>query len=277
MKKLLNVNGRLLDLSTPAVMGILNITPDSFYDGGTLDGIPAILHRAGAMVSEGATILDVGAQSTRPGASFLTADQEWQRLEAPLREVRSAFPGVAISVDTFHSTVAERAVSAGADIINDISGGTLDVEMFRTIARLKTPYILMHIQGTPQTMQAAPAYGDVVRDVFDHLLKRSLQLKELGVTDIIVDPGFGFGKTLEQNFALLKSLSFFREAGYPVLAGLSRKSMINRVLHTRPEEALNGTTVLNVLALTGGASILRVHDVREAVEAVRLFQYWKNA
>jgi dihydropteroate synthase len=276
MKKTINVKGRLLDLSTPAVMGILNLTPDSFYDGGALTDLSSVIRKTEEMLAEGAAIIDIGAQSTRPGADYLSAAEEWSRLEAPLKELSKRFPDAAFSIDTFHAEVAERAIGCGAAMVNDVTGGTMDDRMFATVARLRVPYVLMHIRGTPKTMQQTPMYSDVVREVFEHLLQRYHALRNLDVTDIIIDPGFGFGKTLEQNYALLRALPFFSKLDAPVLAGLSRKSMVNRVLGTAPEDALNGTTVLNVLALAGGASLLRVHDVREAAEAVKLVMYYRQ-
>lgn len=271
-KRLINCRGRLVNLSTPRVMGIVNLTPDSFFDGGKLGDMDSILHLAEKYLNEGATFLDLGAVSTRPKAADVSQDEELQRLMPALEAVRTAFPEAVISVDTFRSNVAREAVQAGADIINDISGGTLDEHMFDTVAALQVPYVLMHMQGTPQTMQADPVYGDVVREVLDSLIGRAYALRQRGLHDIIIDPGFGFGKTLEHNFALLRNLDQFCKTGYPILAGISRKSMVNRVLGTKPENALNGTTVLNTIALLKGVSILRVHDVKEAVEAVKLCQ-----
>lgn len=271
-KRLINCRGRLVNLSTPRVMGIVNLTPDSFFDGGKLGDMESILHLAEKYLNEGATFLDLGAVSTRPKAADVSQDEELQRLMPALEAVRTAFPEAVISVDTFRSNVAREAVQAGADIINDISGGALDEHMFDTVAALQVPYVLMHMQGTPQTMQADPVYGDVVREVLDSLIGRAYALRQRGLHDIIIDPGFGFGKTLEHNFALLRNLDQFCNTGYPILAGISRKSMVNRVLGTKPENALNGTTVLNTIALLKGVSILRVHDVKEAVEAVKLCQ-----
>lgn len=271
-KRLINCRGRLVNLSTPRVMGIVNLTPDSFFDGGKLGDMDSILHLAEKYLNEGATFLDLGAVSTRPKAADVSQDEELQRLMPALEAVRTAFPEAVISVDTFRAHVAREAVQAGADIINDISGGALDEHMFDTVAALQVPYVLMHMQGTPQTMQADPVYGDVVREVLDSLIGRAYALRQRGLHDIIIDPGFGFGKTLEHNFALLRNLDQFCNTGYPILAGISRKSMVNRVLGTKPENALNGTTVLNTIALLKGVSILRVHDVKEAVEAVKLCQ-----
>lgn len=270
MKKYLNTGGKLLDCSAPKVMGILNITPDSFYDGGKYQNENDLFSHAGKMIEEGASIIDIGAQSTRPGAAQIPPGEEWNRLAKPLRQLRNLFPDIVISVDTFYSSIAEQAVAEGADMINDISGGTMDSRMFEMVAGLKVPYVLMHIQGTPQTMQEKPAYKNVVNEVMNYFASRVHTLVSHGVTDIILDPGFGFGKTLEHNFELLADLELFKALGRPLLAGFSRKSMVNKVIRTKPEDSLNGTTVLNTIALQKGISILRVHDVKEAVEAIRL-------
>ena len=275
-KNLINTGGTLLDLSTPAVMGILNVTPDSFYDGGAFDQEKTAVDQVGKMLSEGASIIDIGAQSTRPGSQHLDAETEWKRLEVILGNLRKEFPNALFSIDTFHSSVAERAVGEGCSIVNDISGGTMDPLMFPTMVRLNVPYILMHIQGTPQTMQQQPHYENVVAEVHQFLQTKIQELKNLGLKDVIIDPGFGFGKTLEQNYQLLNGLSSLNSLDVPVLVGVSRKSMINKVLSCSASEALNGTTVLNTLALLGGASILRVHDVKEAVEAIKLVGAFKS-
>ena len=270
MKKYLNVSGKLLDCSTPLVMGILNITPDSFYDGGNFENESDLLNHTRKMIDAGASIIDVGAQSSRPGAELLSPKEEWNRLHKPLTLLRKTFPAVVFSIDTFYAEVAANSVAEGADIINDISGGTMDEKMFETIGRLKIPYVLMHILGTPQTMQQNPAYKDVVKEVMDFFAERIFRLNAAGVTDIILDPGFGFGKSVEHNFELLARFDLFKIFDRPLLAGLSRKSMINKVIGTKPEAALNGTTVLNTIALLKGANILRVHDVKEAVETIKL-------
>jgi dihydropteroate synthase len=271
----LNGAGWQIDLSTPAVMGILNITPDSFYDGGKYTGRDALLRQAEKMLAEGAAILDLGAASSRPGTEEVPEDEELERLIPAVENLLSVFPDAIISVDTYRSKVAKSAVEAGAHIINDISGGTFDDKMFQTVADLNVPYVLMHIKGTPQNMQNNPRYVDVVQEV-KYFFKRQLRkLRDAGVTkNIILDPGFGFGKTLENNYELLKDLASFTDLGCPVLTGISRKSMINKVLHITPDEALNGTTVLNTIALLNGANILRVHDVKEAVEVVRLVEFY---
>ena len=252
-------------------MGILNITPDSFYDGGKHNNKKAWLEQTAVMLNEGAAIIDVGAVSTRPGADLLTEKQELDRLLPVLDSLVSNFPDIIISVDTFRSGVAEKAVQHGAAIINDISGGDFDKDMFETISKLQVPYIMMHIQGTPENMQQSPQYEDVVKEIIWLFAKKVNQLKLMGVNDIIIDPGFGFGKNLEHNFKLLSGLGEFKCFELPIMVGLSRKSMINKVLNTKPENGLNGTTVLNTIALMKGADMLRVHDVKEAVEAVMLF------
>lgn len=265
------------DLTSPVVMGILNVTPDSFFDGGRYHLPDQAVARAEKMVNEGAAILDVGALSTRPFSETIDEHEEWSRLEKILPLLRKNFPEIIISVDTFRSKVAEKAVEAGADIINDISGGQFDEDMFPLVARLNIPYIMMHIQGTPQTMQQNPQYDDVVAEVDGFLAGQINRLSALGVTEnIILDPGFGFGKRVEHNFALLHGIKKIKSHGFPVLAGLSRKSMVNRVLGIKPADALNGTTALNMLALTNGADILRVHDVKEAVEVIKLFQAYRT-
>lgn len=267
----LNAGGRLLDMSTPVVMGILNVTPDSFYAGSRKQTEADIAARARQIVAEGGTIIDVGAYSSRPGADDVPPEEEAARLCRALEIVRREAPDTFISVDTFRADVARQCVEEwGAHIINDISGGMLDKEMFRTVARLGVPYVLMHIQGTPRTMQLAPHYDHLEQEVFHFLSERVDSLRMLGVRDIILDPGFGFGKTLAHNYELMAALGDFAEFDLPLLVGISRKSMIYKLLDSTPEEALNGTTVLNTFALMQGAHILRVHDVRAAVEAVRI-------
>lgn len=251
-------------------MGILNITPDSFYDGGKLASAQAITDRAGAMLADGAAILDIGGHSTRPGAATVSESEETERVLRGIEAVFQADRKAIVSVDTFRSHVARAAVQAGASMVNDVSGGEQDAAMFTTVAELQVPYILMHMQGTPATMQQAPRYADAVQEVYDSLQKRVATLQKLNVKHVIIDPGFGFGKTVAHNYALLRELPRFHAMGVPVLAGMSRKSMINKVLNTKPSEALNGTTVVNTIALLHGAHLLRVHDVREACEAVKL-------
>lgn len=269
-KRLIHCGGKLLDLSTPKVMGILNVTPDSFYPESRLMNEAEVLQLAEQMRQDGAAILDVGGLSTRPGAEEISVDEELHRVIPAIRKILKEFPDAIVSIDTFRSKVAEEAVAAGATMVNDISAGRLDADFLTTIAKLKIPYVLMHMQGTPQTMQENPSYESVVNDVFNFLKKRLIQLNRLGIHDIILDPGFGFGKSVEHNYQLLKHLSVLRTLGLPVLAGLSRKSMICKVLHANPANALNGTTALHAVALLQGAKILRVHDVKEAVETIEL-------
>lgn len=272
----LKANGKSLSLSTPAVMGILNLTPDSFFDGGQLNSAEELLKKADKFIHERASILDLGAVSTKPGATEVSEEEELRRLLPSLKLLRNTFPSVFISVDTYRSSVAFAAAECGADIINDISGGMADENMFKVVAATKLPYVLMHMQGTPQTMQQDPKYKKVVKEVYDFLKKQSDKAKKAGVKQIILDPGFGFGKTVEHNFRLLAQLKKFEKLGCPLLAGISRKSMINKVLKTAPDKALNGTTVLNTLALLNGANILRAHDVKEARECIELISCYKS-
>lgn len=267
----LNCRGKLVILKKPAVMGIINATPDSFYKGDLPSGMDGMLLLAEKMITEGATFLDIGGQSTRPGSTLLTADEELKRIINVVEEVHRRFPETLLSVDTFYSYVAEEAVNAGASIINDISAGNMDVAMPETVAKLNVPYICMHMQGTPQTMQQNPAYENVITELLDFFIEKIKHYEAAGIKDIIIDPGFGFGKTTEHNFKLLKNLSAFKMLEKPILAGLSRKSMIYRSLGITAAEALNGTTALNMAALQNGATILRVHDVKEAVEVVSLY------
>jgi dihydropteroate synthase len=273
----LNAGGRLIDLERPRVMGIINITPDSFYKGSRFMDENAVAEAAGRMLSEGADILDVGGYSSRPGADDISASEERKRTIGAIKLIIREFPGAIVSADTFRAEIAKEAVEdAGALLINDISGGDADSEMFSVVGKLNVPYIMMHMQGTPATMQKDPHYDDIVADILKYLAVRILKLRESGVSDIIIDPGFGFGKTISNNFELLERLSEFRIAGLPLLAGLSRKSMIWKTLGITADEALNGTTTLNTIALMKGADILRVHDVAEAVETVRLFMKLRN-
>ncbi len=267
----INCRGQLIDLSTPCVMGIINITPDSFFSKSRFNSQQAILERVEQIVKEGGTMADVGAYSSRPGAANVSAAEEYARLLPSLELIRKRYPELILSLDTFRAEVAEKIVTEGlADIINDISGGEMDGAMFDTVARLKVPYILMHMQGTPDTMQLNPVYKDVTADVSLWLSERVDKLRSMGVNDVIIDPGFGFGKTVEHNYSMLNNLDEFRLFQLPLLVGLSRKSMIYKVLGGDPEGALNGTTALNTVALLKGANILRVHDVKEAVECVKL-------
>jgi dihydropteroate synthase len=267
----LNCKGRLLVAEKPLLMGIMNVTPDSFYAESRLSGVDSILTLAEKMLLEGADILDIGGQSTRPGSERISADEELKRILPAISMVIKKFPEALISVDTFYSKVAAEAVSAGASIINDISAGSMDNRMIETVSALQVPYVLMHMKGTPQTMQQSPVYENVTREVLDFFIAKAQELKTAGIHDIILDPGFGFGKTIRHNFELLRNLSVFKMTGRPVMLGVSRKSTIYKTLGVTPEEALNGTTVLNTIALMQGASILRVHDVKEAKEAVTLF------
>lgn len=276
-KTTLNVAGKLIDLGTPKVMGIINLTPDSFFEGSRKQSIEDALHQAKKMLDEGATILDLGAYSSRPGADDISIQEETDRLLPIVEVIVKNLPGAVLSVDTFRSAVAEAAIIAGAHIINDVSGGQLDENMFATVARLNVPYILMHMKGGPKTMNALAQYNDVFNEVFDYFSDRVYQLKKQGVNDIIIDPGFGFAKKAEHGYTLLNRLNEFERLGLPLLTGVSRKKMIYGTLGITPEEALNGTTVLNTIALTKGASILRVHDVKEAVEAVQLWQMTTKA
>ena len=268
--KTLNVNGRLLVLDTPKVMGILNVTPDSFYDGGWYLSEPAIISQVEKMIREEADIIDVGGYSTRPGAAAVTVREEVERVITAIRIIRREFPHAIISADTFRGEVAHAAVQEGADIINDISGGELDATLLETVARLKVPYILMHMRGNPQTMSGLAQYNHLLKELLDYFHQKLHGLRNLGVTDVIVDPGFGFAKTREQNFQLLNSLEDLHILGQPVMVGLSRKSMIWKTLNIQPENALNGTTALHAIALLKGASMLRVHDIREAKEVIKL-------
>jgi dihydropteroate synthase len=275
-KKSINCGGRLVSLDKPLVMGILNLTPDSFYDGGKYAAKSAVMKHVAQMTTEGADIIDIGAVSTKPGAKNVSSVEEKKRLLPILKEVKKEFPEAILSVDTWRSEIARMAVDHGVQIINDISAGAFDKKMFKTISELKVPYIIMHIQGTPSTMQKDPAYKNVVTDVIKYFSEKVAGLVQLGVNDIIIDPGFGFGKTIEHNYVLMENLGYLSFFNLPVMVGVSRKSMINRVLGTKPEEALNGTTALNMIALMKGADILRVHDVKEAVETVRIFNKMKG-
>lgn len=260
------------DLSSPVVMGILNITPDSFYDGGRFQEEESWLIQSDKMITEGAAIIDIGGASSKPGAQALSPEEEWNRLSPALEIIRKKYQDICISIDTYHSQVATWAIPAGADMINDISGGIFDGEkMAKAISNENTPYVMMHMQGMPNNMQITPTYEDVVEEI-RHFFEEQIQLfKQAGADNLILDPGFGFGKDVKHNYELLGNLKAFNDLGYPVMAGISRKSMINKVLNISAKEALNGTSILNTIALINGAKILRVHDVKEAVEAVKLF------
>jgi dihydropteroate synthase len=267
----LNCKGKILHLTQPIVMGILNVTPDSFYDGGKFIEESGILKRVEEMIQQGAAIIDIGGASSRSKSAIISVEDELLRTIKHIELIIKHFPGSIISIDTWRARVAKEAIEAGASIVNDISGGDMDEEMFKTVATLQSPYILMHMQGTPQTMQVNPVYENVVTEVIGSLKVKMEKLRSLGVHDIIVDPGFGFGKTNGHNFRLLKNLNLFKILKAPVMVGVSRKSMINKTLNIKPNEALNGTTALNMAALMNGANILRVHDVKEAMETIQLY------
>lgn len=273
----INVNGSLLDLSQPRVMGILNVTPDSFYAGSRTQTEAEIVRRVKQIVSEGAAIIDIGAYSSRPNADNVSAREEMERLRMGLKILFEIQPDAVVSVDTFRADVARMCVEEyGVAIINDIAAGEMDADMFHTVAALNVPYIMMHMQGTPQSMQQHPHYDNLLEEVLLYFARKVQQLHDLGVKDIILDPGFGFGKTIEHNYELLSHLEDFRIFELPLLVGVSRKSMIYRLLDITPQEALNGTTVLDTICLLKGADILRVHDVKEAVETVRIVQAMRN-
>jgi dihydropteroate synthase len=271
-KHLINCRVKYLDLSTPRIVGVINVTPDSFFDGGKYHDKQSILAQVKKMINEGADIIDVGAYSSRPGAIHITKEEEWRRLSFAFETIRNDFSENILSVDTFRAELAQKSVNEfKVSIINDVSGGMLDPEMFETIISLQVPYIMMHMHGDPQNMQKQTSYNDLVRDIIEFFGKQTEILTSKGVHDIIVDPGFGFGKTLEQNYQLLEHLDAFKILGFPIMIGVSRKSMIYRFLGNTADEALNGTTVLNTLALTKGANLLRVHDVKEAKQVVDLY------
>jgi len=271
-KVTLNLKGRLLDLSSPQVMGILNLTPDSFYGNSRISSVDAALKRAETCLEEGASFIDIGAYSSRPGADEVSTKEELKRIIPAVAEISKRFPEAILSIDTFRAKVARESIEAGAHVINDISGGELDEDMFETAATLNVPYILMHMKGDPKTMQKNPVYDNIGLEVVDYFAAKVARLKQLGLHDIILDPGFGFAKTVSHNYQLLNQLGHLDLFGLPVLVGFSRKSMIYKLLGTTPEEALNGTTILNTIALQKGAAILRVHDVRAAAECIKLVE-----
>ncbi len=275
MTKTYLTNGKQLSFEKAQVMAIINITPDSFYDGGKFSSVTDIIKDAEMKIHEGATIIDIGAASSRSKAPSVSVKDEIVRLREPLTKLRKEFPKMLISIDTYLSEVAEFAIDLGADIINDISGGELDNKMIDVVAKNQIAYVLMHMQGTPQNMQLNPTYENVVKELSDFYKSKIADCQSKGFEKLIIDVGFGFGKTVEHNYELLKHLHEFTEFGFPILAGLSRKSMINKVIHTSPVTALNGTTVLNTIALQNGANILRVHDVKEAKQAIDLFEFYK--
>jgi dihydropteroate synthase len=267
----LNCKGRILVIDKPLVMGIINATPDSFFSGSRFNNVDEIVAKAEKMLNEGADILDIGGQSTRPGSELISAEEEIERVIPAIKAIAKKNPKAFISIDTFYSRVAAAAVDAGASIVNDISAGSMDNKMIATVAELKVPYILMHMKGTPQTMQQNAIYKDVTLDVLDFFISKTHELQKAGIVDIIIDPGFGFAKTIDQNFELLKNLSVFKMLDKTIMLGISRKSTIYKTLGVNAEESLNGTTVLNTIGLMNGASILRVHDVKEARETIKLF------
>lgn len=265
-----------IDLLTSIVMGILNITDNSFYDGGQYNSEEKILSHTKKMLDEGASIIDLGAQSSKPDSEPISEKEETEKLVSTIHLLKQNFPEIIISIDTYRSKVAEKCINSGADIINDISAGEMDEEMFATIAKLKVPYIIMHMKGTPKMMQNNPKYNNVTEEVFSYLEKKVNELKQLGVTDIIIDPGFGFGKTIKHNYQLLNHLEKFTQLGVPLLIGASRKSMIYNILETNTENALNGTTVAHTVALQKGINIIRTHDVKEAMECIKIVNFVKN-
>jgi dihydropteroate synthase len=273
----LNCKGKLVIISEPVVMGILNFTPDSFYEGSRLSSVDDALTRAGRMIDEGVAIIDVGGQSTRPGSSPISADEERRRVIPVIEAIHNRFPGQLLSVDTFYATVTKDAIMAGAHIVNDVSAGLMDENLLPIVVEMEVPYVLMHMLGKPQTMQKNPHYDNVTLEVFDSLQKKMTELVEMGIKDIIIDPGFGFGKTATHNFRLLKELSFLRQLNKPLLVGLSRKATIYKALGITASEALNGTTIMNTIALLNGANILRVHDVKAAKEAITLVNAMVNS
>jgi dihydropteroate synthase len=270
VKKTLNIRGILYTLDRPWIMGIVNLTPDSFYDNSRIQREDAIKKRVEAMLSEGADLIDLGAYSSRPGADHISEQEEWGRLMPAMKVILRNFPDTLISVDTFRSTIARMAYEEGASVINDISGGQMDDRMYKTISEIRLPYILMHMRGDPRTMNSLSNYNNLFKEMINYFESKIIELKASGVNDVIVDPGFGFAKSLDQNYELLKNFTYFEVLGYPLLVGLSRKSMIFKELGVQPSEALNGTIALNTVSLLKGASILRVHDIKEAKEVVNL-------
>jgi len=273
----LNCKGKLLTIDKPIVMGVINVTPDSFYNNSRQFTVDSALQKATQMLQEGATILDIGGQTTKPNATFISKEEELNRVLPVIKNIVQHFPEAIISIDTYHADIAKEAVNAGAAIVNDVSGGLLDNAMLTTVAALKVPYICMHMQGTPQTMQQNPFYENVTNDILTFFIERIAACKQAGITDVIIDIGFCFGKTIQHNMQLLKELAVFKILEKPILLGVSRKSTIYKTLNTTPENALNGTTVLNTIGLLNGANILRVHDVKEAVECIQLLDVYLYA
>lgn len=276
LQKSINCRGKLISLSSPLAMAILNITPDSFYDGGQNQSIEAMLRHVEKMLKDGATILDIGGMSTRPGAEIIPGEEELKRVIPAVEAITKAFPEAILSIDTLRASVADTALNAGAHIINDISAGLFDPNMLDTVAGHKAPYVLMHMQGEPATMQDNPVYKNVVSEVYDFLKARIDACTTAGINDIIIDPGFGFGKTVEHNYTLLRNLQYFAQLNTPILAGVSRKSMICKVLKVNPDKALTGTIAANTIALLNGANILRVHDVKEAMETIKIVAAYRQ-
>lgn len=274
--KTLNCNGRILDLSTPKIMGVLNVTPDSFFDGGRYEGESSSLQQVEKMLTEGADIIDIGGMSSRPGAEIISPEEEHARVIPVIKSILKHFPDTILSVDTVRASIAREAALAGAGIINDISAASIDSEILDLVEELSLPYVLMHMKGLPESMQDNPDYSSVCQEVLDFLIRHLGVLREKQATDVIIDPGFGFGKSLEHNYELLKNLHLFKILECPLLVGVSRKSMIYKALEIDPSDALNGTTALHMLALQNGADILRVHDVREAVEVRQLFGLYSS-
>jgi len=267
----INCCGKLVNLQRPHVMGVLNLTPDSFYDGGKYNSEDAILAQVALMLNEGATFIDIGGSSSRPGSKMSSVEEEWNRIGKAITLIKLHFPEVLISVDTVYSVIAKRAVDSGACMINDVSAGLIDSRMIETVAALKVPYLMMHMKGLPENMQDNPVYDDVLKEIIDFFSKQLSLCRKVGITDILIDPGFGFGKTIAHNFELLSKLNLLKIVGLPIVAGLSRKGMIWKTLDVSPAEALNGTTALNMVALMNGTRILRVHDVKEAMQCIKLF------
>jgi dihydropteroate synthase len=267
----INCKGRLIDLSTPKIMGILNVTPNSFFDGGRYNDESELLTQVGKMISDGANFIDIGAYSSKPSAEFVSEEEEFSRIIPTVRLILKHFPEALLSIDTFRSEVAKACIQNGASIINDISAGNLDEGMFEVIAEYEVPYIMMHMRGTPQTMQSMTHYDDIVKEMLFYFSEKINKARSLGINDLIIDPGFGFAKTMDQNYEVMRKTELFKQLEVPLLVGISRKSMIYKPLDVSVKEALNGTTVLNTIALTKGASIIRVHDVKEAVECVQLW------
>ncbi len=273
----LNINGNLKTFEQPVIMGILNVNPHSFYDGGKYVNIDKAIRQAEKMLQEGADIIDLGGISTKPGMKLISGEEEWKRVQPFIQKLIKEFPNTIFSIDTYNSITARNSIESGFSVINDISGGRFDPDMFEVVSQLNVPYVLMHSIEKPENMQENPEYNNVVQEVYRYFSEKTLELKKLGVNDIIIDLGFGFGKTIQHNYQLLNALELFKHINLPILCGISRKSMIYKVLEIKPENALNGTTVLNTIALLNGAQILRVHDVKEAKEAQKLVNTYLNS